>query len=550
MPEMMPSNLSQQEIDRLVQEAVTALQKGDLKGARSVAEKGRTAGVEHAFLLKVEALWLHDQGRYQDALRTFHHARTLTPGDPSILNGIAGCLAGMGEKDAALKIIDESLKLMPDASPTHYLRGWILDMASDSRAAQQSYERAIALSPKHVQALAGLASVALQLGDFAAARSRATQALALDPSQPTAIIALAKVEIEQGDAPAAESRIRRLLETNQSHQVCTFAWGVLGDALDAQDRKKEAFAAWQEKAEVLRRRHAAPIAEAPKAADVLAPIATHLESMPADIWRGGEARGVDKGMPRTHVFVLGFLRSGTTLLEQVLAAHSDVVSLEERGSLKTLAAEFMASPSGLDRLATLGRAEVDETRAAYWQQVRELGIEPDGRVVVDKDPLNTINLPLIARLFPEAKVLFAVRDPRDVVFSCYRHSIEIVSSKYEFLTLEGCANFYAAVMNMANICRAKLPLVLQEHRYEDMVENFEGRMRAVCEFLGIAWTEDMLNFSEKSRTQAIRATLSANQVRRPLYREGIGAWRRYAEQLAPAMPVLMPWVRMFGYTER
>jgi hypothetical protein len=147
-------------------------------------------------------------------------------------------------------------------------------------------------------------------------------------------------------------------------------------------------------------------------------------------------------------------------------------------------------------------------------------------------------------------VLFAVRDPRDVVFSCYRRHFDIDPTKFELLTLEDCARFYAAVMNLGELCRAKLPLTLHEHRYEDMVEDFEGRVRAVCEFLGIEWTETMLSFSERAREQTIRSTLSATQVRRPLYREGVGQWRRYAQQLAPMLPTLTPWVRKFGYPER
>ncbi len=240
-------------IERLVQEAATAMRKGDLAAARALAQEGIADGAEHPFLLKVEALWLHATGQYRDALRTFHHARTLTPADPSILNGIAGCLSGMGEYDAALKIIDASLELAPDASPTHYLRGWILEATRDFPAARKSYERAVSLSPTHVEALAGLASVAVCVGDFAAARARAAQALALDPQQATATIALAMTEIKQGEAPAAEGRVRKLLNTpGLPAGARALAWDVLGDALNAQGRTTEASAALREKADEFR----------------------------------------------------------------------------------------------------------------------------------------------------------------------------------------------------------------------------------------------------------------------------------------------------------
>ncbi len=214
--------------------------------------------------------------------------------------------------------------------------------------------------------------------------------------------------------------------------------------------------------------------------------------------------------------------------------HPQVIRLEERSPLKNMAGEFMSMPEGLDRLADMSGEPLNKLRAEYWRRVSEFGIEPKDKVFIDKEPLNTINLPLIAKLFPTAKVLFAVRDPRDVVFSCYRRHFDIDHSKFEFLTLETCAAYYAAVMNLGERCRAKLPLTVYEHRYEDMIADFDKQVRAVCDFLGIKWTDSMRAFSETAGDDAIHATVSAAQVRRPLYQEGVGQWRRYAGGCAPS----------------
>ena len=101
-------------------------------------------------------------------------------------------------------------------------------------------------------------------------------------------------------------------------------------------------------------------------------------------------------------------------------------------------------------------------------------------------------------------------------------------------------------MNVGALCRAKLPLTLHEHRYEDMIADFDGSVRAVCDFLGLEWTVAMRDFSAKAREETIRSP-SAAQVRRPLYGEGVDQWRRYARQFAPALPILAPWVKHFGY---
>jgi hypothetical protein len=117
---------------------------------------------------------------------------------------------------------------------------------------------------------------------------------------------------------------------------------------------------------------------------------------------------------------------------------------------------------------------------------------------------------------------------------------------FEFQDQKDAANLYAGVMNLAKIYREKLPLNLMEHYYEDMVTDFEPRVRAVCDFIGLEWSDSMREFN-KNQAPNINSP-SAGQVRRPLYGEGIGYWRNYAEQLQPMMPILKPWVEAFGYS--
>ncbi|MBV9044662.1 MAG: sulfotransferase, partial [Alphaproteobacteria bacterium] len=252
-----------------------------------------------------------------------------------------------------------------------------------------------------------------------------------------------------------------------------------------------------------------------------------------------------KDGPRQHVFLYGFLRSGTTLLEQVLATHPDIVALEERETFGDLIPNYL-TPTGLEKLATLDGAELEAARAQYWARVNAHGVDPTGKVFIDKQPLNTFNLPLIARLFPDARMLFALRDPRDVVFSCFRRHFTVNATTYELLRLEDAARYYAETMRLAQIAHAKYPLARHTHRYEDMVQDFDTAVQAVCNFIGVEWNEAMRDFSSAARERTIRSP-SASQVRRSLYGEGVDAWRRYATQLAPTAPILKPWIEQFGY---
>jgi len=178
--------------------------------------------------------------------------------------------------------------------------------------------------------------------------------------------------------------------------------------------------------------------------------------------------------------------------------------------------------------------------------VHEHGIDVAGRVFIDKQPYHTLKLPLIVKLFPAAKIVFSVRDPRDVVLSCFRRRFLMSAPNFQFLTLEGTAQLYDAVMRLAEIYRAKLPLDLLQMRHEDLVADFDREVGIACDFLGLTWEDSMRDFAARAKTKAI-TTPSSTQVMQGLSKEGIGHWRRYREQLAPVLPILQPWVARYGY---
>jgi hypothetical protein len=230
----------------------------------------------------------------------------------------------------------------------------------------------------------------------------------------------------------------------------------------------------------------------------------------------------------------------------VLASHPDVEAREERDAFIAAIPEFIASNDGLDRLASLSEVALEPHRRAYWDFVAQYGHGAGSKVFIDKMPLNTVLLPLIARLFPDAKILFALRDPRDVVLSCFRRHFGMTRQMYEMTTLASAAAYYDAVMNLAKIYRGKLALDLVETRHEDLLRDFEGETKRLCAFLGLEWRDEMKNFAQRARESTIN-TPSGAQIARGLTKAGEGQWRRYADAMAPVLPLLAPWVAAYGY---
>jgi hypothetical protein len=247
------------------------------------------------------------------------------------------------------------------------------------------------------------------------------------------------------------------------------------------------------------------------------------------------------------VFLVGFPRSGTTLLDQILASHPEISTVEERDTFINFAATLVPADSGLAACAALDDGAIERLRSAYWQQVQAgLHGAPMKRVFVDKLPLNAVFLPIIYRLFPTAKIVFAVRDPRDVVLSCFQQRFGMNAAMFQLLRLDTAARYYDAVMRLVRVSRAKFPLAVHEVRYESVVADFDGTVKGLLDFLGVPWDEAVRSYAETAKSRAI-GTPSAAQVVQPLYATSKGKWCNYRSFMEPVLPVLEPWVAGFGY---
>lgn len=523
-----------------------AVAASNLREASHIATAAMQRGMRHPFLYNARGLWLQQAGRHAEALEEFRQALSAMPGNPVLLNAIGLCLLYLDRNREAVRAFDEALAASPEVALAHYRRGLALAQAGDHEAAQKAHEKAIALDPNLAEAHASLASIFARKGQADAARAAAGKALALKPGEPTARLALALIEMGARNFAEAEHLLRDILDTAAlTGQQRAAVLGLLGDALDGQKRYGEAFETYVRENEELRREHAGRFEG--QAAFAARNLIAYFEQTDAGRWQAPDAGAPLPDGIAGHVFLLGFMRSGTTLLEQVLASNHEMAALEEKGLLSGLGERYMTSVEALDELAALHGAELEQHRRLYWERVRQSGLDLDGKVFVDKQPLNTIKLPIIAKLFPKAKILFALRDPRDVVFSCFRRHFKVNLTMFEFLKLDDAARFYASVMRLGELYREKLPLDLFEHRYEAMVEDFEGSVKAVCDYIGVAWSDSMRDFNRYAPAVDLRSP-SATQVRKPLYGDAIAQWRRYEGQLAAILPILQPWAEKFGYT--
>jgi Flp pilus assembly protein TadD len=489
---------------------------------------------------------LKSEGRFEEAIAAFGRALEREPQNGALMTDVGLCLLELGRREEAAKVLGTAIRIDPHSARTSFAYGWAAENLGALEQAQSAWERAIGLDPDRADALAGLAGLAVRQRNWETARDLAERALALDPTLTDATIHLARVDIGLERLDAAEQRLGELIARPDVKQITRAkAKLFLGDALDAAGRYGDAYTAYTDGKADLRSLFAPQFENTgrPSAPEVVQAMAAEFAETPPQAW-SLPARPAARGPARSHAFLVGFARSGTTLLEQVIATHPDMVALGERPVMIDAESQFLSRAGGVLRLADAVSDLLEPLRDAYWRRAREFGVDPAGKVFVDKHPLGAIRLPLIFKVFPEARIIFALRDPRDVVLSCFRRSFAINGVTYEFDTLERAATMYDAVMSAAESYFERLPIKVHRIRYEDLVADFENEVRALCEFLGVDWTDKLKDFAT---TERAISTPSSIQVRRGLYEEGAGQWRNYAERMAAVMPILQPWVERFGY---
>lgn len=258
--------------------------------------------------------------------------------------------------------------------------------------------------------------------------------------------------------------------------------------------------------------------------------------------------GADDGQ-RDPLFVVGFPRSGTTLLEQLLDAHPALASFDEQPFLQRLVTHLQATPSGYPAaLATLSPEQRRDLRRRYFADVASQRPDLGARRPVDKNPLYLVRLPLVAALFPDAQAVLAIRHPCDVVLSCWMQNFRAPAFAVTFETLATTARMYDRVFRTYYEFRDAIGVPTHLLRYEDLVADVEGEGRRLLAFLGLDWSDDLLGFTERAKARGVISTPSYAQVVQPVNRRAIGrwqAWRPWFE--GEVLDLLAPWIERFGY---
>lgn len=497
--------------------------------------------------LQQEASEAWENLEYQKSIQLLERAAHKEPGNPTLLLNLAQAHAARYDFATAERLIEKAVKLSPNRTQTLEKAGQVCLGLEYVDMAFRYFKRASQKAEVSIGTLLNLVDMCLRdrrLDDAAEFLVRA------DHKDSRVLYQEAALRRARGQAQEAETLFRDLLANPATGKEARIrALYELGGILDSAGQYDAAMGAWQE-AKTLYSVHADPFKAnlqhmQTRAAEMEQTITTDI----LDRWRADVA----KLHPARRIALLcGHPRSGTTLLEQVLDAHSDIISAEETKLMHDeaylpLIRDLPEGTAILPALDSASPALISRVRNNYFACADLLLRRPIGsRLLVDKNPSLNLLIPIVVRMFPETKFLVALRDPRDVVMSCFMQALPLTAVSSAYLTLESTVNQYANVMGFWLAMRPRMGNQWMEVRYEDMVDDLPGVAHSTLGFLGVGYEENVLRFHEHARTKRVHSPSHAD-VRKPLYRSAIGRWHNYQKYLEPHLAGLERFIAAFNY---
>ena len=473
---------------------------------------------------------LRRQRRNGEAIEAYRRAIALKPAFVDAHNNLGAALHEEERFEEAIEACNRAIQIQPDLAEAHNNLAMALQRSSRTDEAIEACRKATGLNPSLADARANLAVLLLELGRGAEAAAAVEEALAIDPYSAHAWQVRVDLKTFKPGDPDIET-MQAALASAEAHGVGAEgrmmlefslgkAWMDVGDAdrafahLDAGNRLKRATYEYDVEAE-----------------------ARGLEAIAAAFTPELLQRFAGAGDPSEQpIFVVGMPRSGSTLVEQILASHPAVHGAGEVKALEqvlTAAAQRgEIAPSFVEMFATLTPATLAKLGRAYVDKLAALA--PDKLRVANKMPANFRFAGLIHLMLPNARIVHSKRDPVDTCLSCY--SKNFVGRQRFAYDLKELGTYYRAYDRLMAHWRAVLPADRYlEVAYEDVVSDLEGQARRLVAFCGLEWDEACLKFHEAPRP--VR-TASVNQVRQPIYRSSLGRWKPYERHLAPLLDAI------------
>ena len=473
----------------------------------------------------------HMQGRFDAAVETYRRALKRSPDNPTALYNMAMAWMDQGRHRDALTNLERVLEVQPEWPGAEWNRALVLGMLGWADQARDAYRALLSKNPDDPW-------LRLEFAGFLEQNNRADEAAEWLPAAEAfgdAAKGAAQAEGLRAQLLVREGRHEAALDLlNEAYRRTgeDFLGYRQGSLLDRFGRPDEAMQAFER----------ANRARSKQAVAVRLRSRKYPEYLAEKIERGIApsalvAREAIHDQRREPVFLIGLPRSGTTLLDRMLGAHPETQVLEEFDTLRMAESALVA-----------GRSP-EEARQVYWDYVDRHIELAEGQLVIDKNPLHASHLDVLPKVFPDARVIIALRHPYDAALSSYMQDFQLNPASVHFLDLGSTATLCARLLTMMQLFEEACPEQTIRLRYEDLVTDFEHEVTRVLRGIGLDWHADVSDYAARAGKTGMVTTPSYEQVTKGLYSSSIGRWKRYDQWLDPFRKEIGPLLPYFGYDE-
>jgi len=483
-------------------------------------------------------------GQIDTAIERFNSALRIDPNNVQAHNNLGGALKQKGNLSSAIACYQKALQIEPDNADLHNNLGIALAESGDVSAARKSYQRALDINPDNFKFITSLCDLYEKtndltgLSDILSKSKGATAAENANVLYYAALLAFREKTYER-----AKATLDRIDPTSLIKKRVIAFYELKGKLFDKIGLYDDAFAAFSDmNAQAIE----SPAYKQNNPDDYFARISSFL----ADLKDAPKLLpNVDAHTPasNTPCFLVGFPRSGTTLLDTILRSHSHIIVAEEKPMVAAVRHEIGA-PYHLKDLENLTLDNRSFLQSQYFAELDKHIDERDiNQICIDKLPLNALDAPLIEATFPKAKFILAIRHPYDCILSCYMQYFKLNPQMANMVDLKRVVDFYCVVMETWWLSQKRYGLDFHMIRYEDLVVDMPAEIEKLLQFLGLEWEESLTDYQKTALKRGKINTPSYSQVVQPLYKDASYRWKNYQSHFETYNAQIQPWIKRFGY---
>lgn len=469
-------------------------------------------------------------GKTREALQSIVRARELNPHSLEILTSLGNILQESGKWGEAVNCYKQVLQAQPDSCRVHCNLGNVLRKLGNSDEATSHYERALEINPDYAEGNYNRGLSYLDAGDLGSAEASFRSAIAADAKYGLAHLALASlVDHTQHDSDISdmESAFADPLVKDEQKQHLAFG---LGKSFEDLKQHKLAFRYYAQANALVRKTFSYDMAKEERFFANLKS-AFSAEFCASQLFLQDDAESIYD----TPIFIFGMPRSGTSLVEQIIASHSQIHGAGELNTFSLCVARKLKLLDGVDYTEKLGDMRSDDFRSIGLEYAKALrALAPNALHVTDKMPMNFLNAGMIRLVLPGARMIHCQRSPVDTCLSIYKNFFAASGHRYAY-DLAELGRYYTLYLDLMAHWQNVLPGVIYAISYENLIANQESESRQLIDFCGLEWDPACIEFHKTSRQVT---TISSAQVRKPVYRDSVELWRNYEEELSPLIAAL------------